>query len=97
MAAYDAGDDIGEVGLWIDIVQFGRLDERGQNRPVLGAAVGTREQGVLAVQRQGADGALDGVVVELDVAVIKEQAEAGPTREGVASVAMGAGPAAASS
>ena len=42
------------------------------------------EQGVLASQRQGPDGALDGVVVDLDAAVSQEQGQTRPARQGVA-------------
>jgi hypothetical protein len=35
MATDDAGDDVREVGLWIDVVELGRFDERGQDRPML--------------------------------------------------------------
>ncbi len=35
-----------------------------------------REEGVLAVQGDGADGAFDGVVVDLDAAIIQEAARA---------------------
>ena len=76
MATDDAGDDFGDVGLWIDIVELGGLDERGDDGPVFGAAVGAGEQAVLAGQRQGPDGALDGVVVDLDAAITEE--DSGP-------------------
>ena len=42
------------------------------DEPVLGAAVGTGEQGVLAIEGERADGALDHVVVDFDPAVIEE-------------------------
>jgi hypothetical protein len=45
---------------------------------MLGAAVGAGEERVFAVERDRADGALDGVVVDFDPAVIEEEAEAGP-------------------
>ena len=51
---------------------------------MLGASVGTREQRVLPVERDRADGALDGVVVEFDAAVIDEARQALPARQGVA-------------
>jgi hypothetical protein len=84
MALDDAGDDTGQIGLGIDAVQLGGLDQRGQDRPVFTAAVGAGEQGVLARQRQGADGAFDGVVVDLDATVGEEQGQARPARQGVA-------------
>ena len=72
MAPDDAGDDVGEVGLRVDAVQLAGLDERGEDRPVLGAAVGAGEESVLAVEGEGPDGALDGVGVDLDAAVVEE-------------------------
>lgn len=62
----------------INGVELAGLDQRGDHGPVLGADVVTGEESVLAIQRDGADGPLDGVVVELDPAVAKEQAEAVP-------------------
>jgi hypothetical protein len=55
VALDDAGDDVGDIGLRIDVVELGGLDQGGEDRPVLGAAVRAGEQGVLAGQSQGAD------------------------------------------
>lgn len=52
--------------------------------PVLGAAVGTGEQSVLAGHGERPDGALDGVGVNLDAAVIEEEAQARPACQEVA-------------
>lgn len=49
-----------------------RFRLRSDDGPVLGAAVGAREQCILPVERNRADRALDGVVVELDAALIDE-------------------------
>lgn len=84
MALDDAGDDVREVGLGIDAVELAGLDERGDDGPVLGTAIGAGEQGVLPGQGQRADGSLDDVVVELDAPVIEEEAEPRPARERVA-------------
>ena len=51
---------------------------------MFGPAVGTGEQGVLAGERQGADRALDGVVVDLDPAVVEEEGQAWPAGQRVA-------------
>lgn len=80
----DAGDDVGEVAERLDAVELAGLNERGDHRPMLGAAVGAGEQGVLARQGERPDGALDDVVVDLDTAVVEEQAEALPARQRVA-------------
>ena len=50
---------------------------------MLGAAVRTCEQCIFPVERDGADGALDGVVVEFDEAIVDEARQAFPARQGV--------------
>ena len=50
---------------------------------MLGTAVRPREQRVLSVERDRADGSFDGVVVELDAAIVDEARQAFPTRQGV--------------
>ena len=107
MAGEELGEDVGEIGLGIDGVQFAGFDERGEDRPVLAAAIGAGEERVLAVECERADGALDHVGVDLDTAVVEEARQARPARERVAngfgdralqrdgSAAIGAEPAAA--
>ncbi len=51
---------------------------------MLGTAVRACEQSVFAVERDGADGAFDGVVVELDAAIVDEARQAFPARQRVA-------------
>lgn len=84
MAVDDAGDHVREVGLGVDAVELAALDERGDDSPVLGAAVGAGEERILPCQSQRADGALNDIVVQLDAAVVEEQGKALPAREGVA-------------
>src|SRR4051794_11258516 len=48
---------------------------------MLGAAVGACEQSIFAIQRDRADGTLDGIVVELDAAVVDEACQALPARQ----------------
>lgn len=75
-----AFDDGGERGwqpcLGIDAVHFAGFDQRCDDGPVFGSGIMTCEEGVLAVQRDGAAGAFDGVVVALDAAVGQEAAKA---------------------
>ena len=40
VAVDDLGERVGEISLRIDVVSLARLDQRGENRPMLGAAVG---------------------------------------------------------
>src|SRR5450756_668637 len=51
---------------------------------MLGTAIRTREQSVFAVERDWADGALDGVVVEFDAAIVDEPRQPFPARQGIA-------------
>lgn len=44
----DAGDGAREIGLRIQAIELGGLDQGGQHRPVLGAAIGAGEEAVLA-------------------------------------------------
>ena len=80
----DPGKDVGQIGGGIDVVELAGGDERGDDCPVLAAAVGPCEQVVLSAQSDRPDGALDDVVVELDAAIVEEAAEALPARQRVA-------------
>ena len=51
-----------------DAVHLAGLDQRGDDGPVFGSCVVCCEEGALAVQSDGANGAFDGVVVDLDAA-----------------------------
>ena len=84
MAVDDACEHVGEIGLRIDAVQLAGLDQRGDHGPVLAAAIGAREESVLAIEGDRADRTLDGVGVDLDPAVVEEAREAVPVRERVA-------------
>src|ERR1700730_14329979 len=84
MTVDDAREDVGQIRERVDVVQLAGLDQGRDDGPMLGASVGTGEQGVLPVERDRADGALDGVVVELDAAVINEARQSLPARQGIA-------------
>ena len=73
MSADDPGDDVGEIGVRLDAVELGGFDERGDDGPMLGAAVGAGEERILPGQGQRPDRALDGVGVDFDAAVIEER------------------------
>ena len=68
----------------LDAGELAGLDQRGDDRPVIGTTIGAGEQRVLSRQSQGADGALDGVVVDLDPAVVEEEGQALPTGQRIA-------------
>ena len=78
MAVDDPGGGVGEVGLRVDAVQLAGFDERSDDRPVFGPAVGAGEERVLPRQGQGTDGPLDDVVVQLDASVVEEEAKSRP-------------------
>jgi hypothetical protein len=80
----DFGQNICDVGLRIDAVEFARLDERRDDRPVLTAAVRACKKSVLAVERDRSDDALNDVVVDLDAAVVEEAGKTIPSGQGVA-------------
>ena len=84
MAIDDASEHVSEICLRIDVVEFAGLDERGDGGPVLGSAIGTCEERILAIEGDGADRSFDDVVVDLDAAVVDEESKALPARERVA-------------
>jgi hypothetical protein len=84
VAVDDPSDDVGQVPVRLDGEQLAGFDQRGDDRPMLGAAVGAGEQSVLAVEGQRADGALDDVIVDFDLAIVEEQRKPSPARQGVA-------------
>ena len=77
-------EDIGEVGVGLDAVQFCRFDQRAEDRPAVCSAIAAGEQMVLASERDGPDRALDRVGIKLDAAIVEESGEAFPAAEGVA-------------
>ena len=79
-----AGERRGHPGVRVDAGEFAVLDQRGDHRPVVTALVGACEQGVLSIEGERTDGALDGVVVEVDAAIVEEAGQAVPARKRVA-------------
>ena len=55
MAVDDPGEDVGEVGKRVDVVQLAGFDQRRDSGPMLGATVGAREQRIFPVERDRAD------------------------------------------
>ena len=60
----------------IDAVHLAGFDQRSDDGPVVGSGIMTCEERVLAVQRDGADRAFDGVAIDLDAAIGQDKAEA---------------------
>jgi len=50
MSVDQAGQDVGEVGFRLDVVDFTAFDEGGVDRPVGPAFVAAGKQGILAIQ-----------------------------------------------
>lgn len=50
MTGDEALEGRGQVGVRVDAVQFTGLDQGGDHRPMLGTAVGAREERILAIE-----------------------------------------------
>jgi hypothetical protein len=44
----DAGNNVGQIAVRLDAEELAAFDQRGDDRPILGAGIGTEEQEVLA-------------------------------------------------
>lgn len=71
----DAGEDIGEPGLGIDVVQLRGDDQAVQERRALTPVVRTRERPRLASKGQAAQRSLGSIVGKTDSAVVEEAGE----------------------
>jgi hypothetical protein len=72
MAVDDPCECIGEVGVGVDVIPLAGLDERGDDRPTFGAAVGAGEERILARESDRPDRSLNCIGVDLDAPVIEE-------------------------
>lgn len=70
MPVDDPGQDVGEIGERIDVVDLAGFNQGGDDRPVFGATVGSGKQCVLATELDATDRSFDCIVVEFDAAVI---------------------------
>jgi hypothetical protein len=61
VAVDDFGYNVGEIHEVIDAVELACLDQRGDNSPMLAATVGAREQGVLTIESDRTNAALDNI------------------------------------
>ena len=80
----ETGERRGQPCVRVGAGELAVLDERGDHRPVIAALVGAGEQGVLAVEGKRTDGALDGVVVEIDAAIVEKADQAVPAGQRLA-------------
>ena len=75
-----AVQEIGDIGLGIEIVGLCRLDDGHDGRGVFGAAVGTSKHPVLPADTQRAHGALGDIVIDGNGRVVEKQGEGIPFR-----------------
>ena len=61
MTVDDPCDDVGEIGEGLDATELACFDERGDDRPMLAASIRACEEGVLAIERDRTDVALNSV------------------------------------
>jgi len=80
----EAHKSVGQPGGWIEAFELAAFDERGHDGPVFTTLVRVREQVIYAIESEGADRALDGVVVEVDTSIGEEQCEPIPTGKRIA-------------
>src|SRR3546814_13609246 len=80
----DAGDDIGEVGLRVEAIEPGRLNQRVDGGGALSAGIGAGKEVVLASEGDAAQGPLSRVVVDRPAAVVEIAQQVLPPRQGVA-------------
>src|SRR4051812_48387870 len=84
MAVDDLGDHVSEVGVRVDAGELAGFDQRSDDGPVFPATIGTSEQRILPVQRDGSDAAFHYIGIDLDAAVVEEAGEAVPARQRIA-------------
>jgi hypothetical protein len=79
----DAGQHIGEPGLWIDVIHLRCLDQRCHGRGPLGAAVGARKQPGFSTEGKTSERSLGSIVGEAGPPVVEERGKAVPAPEHV--------------
>lgn len=78
-----AREDIGEPGVWVDVVELGGLDQGVDRSGAVAALVGAGEGPILAAHGNGADLALGRIVRHAYAAVVEEACERHPAGETV--------------
>jgi len=63
-------EHVPQVRLWIETVQFGRADQTVHRSSALPAGIGSREQVVLAAERNSPQRALRRIIVDFKLAVL---------------------------
>ena len=79
----NAGQHVGQPGLGIDVVEFGRDDEAVHEGGTVAAAIGASEQPGFPAKGDATQGSFGGVVGQADTAIVEEAGEGIPTLEHV--------------
>lgn len=74
----DAGQNVPEIGLGIEAVELGALDQGVDDGGALAAGVGAGEEPVLTADGERPDRAFGGIVVDLQIAMVGIAGERGP-------------------
>ena len=77
MATDDPDERVGRVGKRIDVIQLTGFDQRDDDGPMLGTAIGAGEQRIFPVERNRTDRTTN-VVVEFDTAIIDKARQTFP-------------------
>ena len=81
LAKDDAGEDVGQIGLRIDLEKFTLLDEASDRRPIFRDEIVTCEERIFSLESHRPHRAHDAVVVELEPAIVEEAVQAAPMVE----------------
>ena len=79
-----APEHVDEIGVRLDAVELGGLNQRADDRPTFAAAVAARKEMILPSESYGTNRALDRIGVEFDAAVMQKARESVPTRKRIA-------------
>lgn len=74
----DQSQDVTEIGLRIEAVELGALDQGVDDGGALAAAVGAGEEPVLTADGERPDRTFGGIVVDLQIAMVSIAGERGP-------------------
>ena len=79
----NAVEHVGQIGLRVDAVHLGGLDDHHGASQRLRTGLGAREEPVLAADSNRAQGALGCIVVDGDPTILREQAEGAPSAKAI--------------
>lgn len=79
----DAGEDIAEVGFWVEAVELCGFDERVDGGGAFSTGIRSGKEIILAAEGDAADRTLGGIVVDLDLAIVDVACQRFPATHGV--------------